>query len=60
MITSQYFLLSRQLRIVFIYDHQIGGEMFSPIGILWYKYEALPKYGKIPQYCFEFSDNLRQ
>ena len=43
MIASQYFLLSKQLRIVFIYDFQIGGETFSPIGILWYKYEALPK-----------------
>ena len=39
---------------------QIGGEMFSPIGILWYKYEALPKYGKIPYYLFEFFDNLKE
>ena len=40
--------------IVFIYDCQISGDTFSPIGILWYKYEALPKYGKIPQYFFAF------
>ena len=60
MITAQYFLLSRQLRIVFIYDCQIDGETFSPISILWYRYEALPKYGKIAQYFFEFSDNLRE
>ena len=60
MITSQDFLHSRQLRIVFIYDCQIGWEMFNPIGILWYKYEALLKYGKIQQYIFEFSNNLRE
>ena len=60
MITSQYFLLSRQLRIVFIYDCQIGVETFSPIDIHWYKYEALPKYGIIPQYFFEFSENLKE
>ena len=51
-ITSQYFLLSRQSRIAFIYGCQSSRETFSPIGILWYKYEALPKYGKIPQYFF--------
>ena len=60
MIASQYFLLSKQLSILCIYDCQIGGETFSPIGFLWYKYEALPKYGKIPQYFCEFSDNLRE
>ena len=59
-IASQYFLLSRQLRIVFIYVCQIGEETFTPIGILWYKYEALPKYGKIPQYFFEFPHNLKE
>ena len=59
-IASQYFLFSRQLRIVLIYDCQIVGETFSPIGILWYKYEPLPKYGNIPQYFFECSDNLRE
>ena len=50
MIASQYFLLSRQLRMVFIYICQIDGETFNPIGILWYKYDSLPKYGKIPQF----------
>ena len=34
--------------------------MMSPIGIHWYKYKALPKYGRIPQYIFEFSDNLSE
>ena len=58
-IASQYLLPYRQWRMVFIYVCKIGGETFSPIGILWYKYEALPKYGKIPQYFFEYSDNLR-
>ena len=57
MITSQYFLLSRQLGIVFVYYCQIHGQSFSPFSILWYKYEA--KYGKIPQYFFECSDNLK-
>ena len=28
-----------------------------PIGILWCRYDALPKYGNIPQYLFDFSDN---
>ena len=36
------------------------GEIFSPIGILWYKKDVLPKYGSIPQYLFEFSDNLHE
>ena len=43
-----------------MYDCQIKGEIFNPIGILWYKYDALPKYGSIPQYLFEFSDNLSE
>ena len=33
--------------------------MFKPIGIHWYKYEAL-KYGRIPQYFLEFSDSLSE
>ena len=60
LIASQYFLLSKQLRIVYIYDCHIGRETFNPIGILLYKYEALPKYGKIPQYFFELPDNLKE
>ena len=60
MIASQYFLLSKKIRIVFIYDRQIGWETFSPISILWYKYEALPKYGKIQQYFFKFPDNVKE
>ena len=36
------------------------GEMFNPIGILWYKEEELPKYGSIPQSLFDFSDNLSE
>ena len=59
-LASQYFLLSRQLRMVFIYVCQICGETFSPIGILWYKYKALPKYSKIPQYFFEIYDVKEQ
>ena len=43
---SQYFLLDRQLKIAFMYDCHTAGEMLSPFGILWYKYDALPKYGK--------------
>ena len=27
-------------------------EMFNPVGIPWYKYEALLKYSNIPQYLF--------
>ena len=59
-IVSQYFLLCQQSNIAFIYDCQIEGEIFNPIGILWYKYDALPKYGNIPQYLFEFSDGLNE
>ena len=40
---SQYFLLDKQFRIAFMYDCHTGGEIFSPIGILWYKYDMLPK-----------------
>ena len=48
----QCFLLCKHLNIAFMYDCQIEGEMFNPIGILWYKYQALPKYGNVPQYLF--------
>ena len=48
-IASQYFLLCKQYKIVFMYHCQIDGDVFNSIGILWYKYEVLPKYGKIPQ-----------
>ena len=50
MIVSQCFLLCKHSKIAFIYDCHIEGEMFNPIGILWYIYDALPKYGNIPQY----------
>ena len=36
------------------------GDMFNPIGILRYRYDALPKYRSIPQYFLEFSDNLKE
>ena len=42
-IASQYFLLCKQTYIAFMYDCQIDGEIFNPIGILWYKYDVLPK-----------------
>ena len=34
------------------------GEILNPMGILWYKWDMLPKYGSIPQYLFKFSDSL--
>ena len=43
-----------------MYDCQIDGDIFNPIGILWYKYESLPKYGKISQYHLEFSESLKE
>ena len=43
-----------------MYDCHIDGEIFQPIGILWYRYEELPKYGSISQYFFEFSDSLNE
>ena len=43
-----------------MHDCLIDGDIFKPIGILWYKYETLPKYGKIPQYLFEFSKSLKE
>ena len=45
---------------MFMYDWQIDGDIYNPIGILWYKYEALPKYSKIPQNLFEFSESLKE
>ena len=41
-------------------DCQIEVKIFNPIGILWYKYDVLPKYGSIPKYLFEFSDSLSE
>ena len=46
--------------MVFINVCQIGGEILSPIGTLLYKYEALSKYGRMPQYFFELSDSLSE
>ena len=60
LIASQYFLLCKHSNIAFIYDCQIEGEIFNPIWILWYKYDALPKYGNIPQYLLEFSESLSE
>ena len=60
MIASQYFQLCKQSNIVFMYDCQIEGEIFNPIGIFWYKYHVLPKYGSFWQYLFEFSDSLSE
>ena len=59
-IASQYFLLCKQSKIAFMYDCQIDGDIFNPIGFLWYKYEVLPKYGKIPQYHLEFSESIKE
>ena len=44
-IASQYFLLCKQSKISFIYDCQIDGDIFNPIGILWYKYDCGSKIG---------------
>ena len=60
MMASQYFLLNKQLKMAFMYDCHTTGEMLSPIGILWYIYNALPKYGSIPQYFLELSVNLSE
>ena len=43
-----------------MYNCYTAGEMLSPIGILWYKYDALPKYGSIPQNFLELSVNLSE
>ena len=59
-IASQYFLLCKQSNIAFMYDCQIEGEIFNPIGIIWYKCDVLPKYGSILQYLFEFSNSLSE
>ena len=59
-ISSQYFLLCKQANIVFMYDCQIECEIFNHIGIFWYKYGVLPKYGSIPQYLFEMSNSLSE
>ena len=57
-IALQNFLLCKQSKISFIYDCQIDEDIFNSIGILWYKYELLPKYGKIPLYLLEVSPCL--
>ena len=41
-----------------MYDCQIEGDIFNPMGILWYKYVALLKYGSFPEYRFEFVNSL--
>ena len=46
--------------MAFIYECQIEDEIFNPIGILWYMYDALPKCGNIPQYLFESSKSLSE
>ena len=58
MIASQCFLLCKQTKLVFIKDSQIEGEIFNPIGILWYMYDALLKYGNILYYILEYSESL--
>ena len=60
MIASQYFLLCKHSKIVFMYDCQIEGEMFKLIGILWYIYDALLKYGNILQYLLESAESLNE
>ena len=60
MIASQCFLLCRHSKIAFIYDCLIEGEMFNPIGILWYMYDALSKYGNTLQYLFQSSESLNE
>ena len=59
-IALQCFLVYKQSKIAFIYDCQIEGDMFNPIGILWYIYDALPKYGKILQFFFASSKSLNK
>ena len=43
-----------------MYDCHTAGEILSPMGILWFKYDALPKYGSIPQYFLELLVNLSE
>ena len=59
-IASHYFLLCKESKIAFMYACQIDGDIFTPVNIPWYKYEVLPKYGKIPQYLFELSKSLKE
>ena len=59
-IASQCFLLCKHSKIAFMYDCQVEGEMFNPLGILLYKYEALPKYGSIPHHLFESSESCNE
>ena len=49
-IPSQYFLLCKESNIAFMYDCQNEGEIFNSIGILWYKYDVLLKYGSFLKY----------
>ena len=56
----QCFLLCKHSKIVFIYDCQIEGDIFNPIGILCYIYQVLLKYGNIPQYLFKWSESLSE
>ena len=46
--------------MAFMYDCYTTGEMFNPIGFIWYKYEALPKYGSMPQYFLDLPVSLRE
>ena len=59
-IALQYFLLCKQCNIAFMYDYHIDGDIFNLIDILLYRYEALPKYHKIPQNLLEFSKSLKE
>ena len=59
-IALQYFLFYKEYKIAFIYDCQIDGDIFNYIGILRYKYKVLSKYGKNPQYPFEFLKSLKE
>ena len=59
-IALQCFLLCKHSKIAFIYNCQIEVYIFNPIGILWYTYKALLKYGNIPQYLFESSKILNE
>ena len=38
-------MLWRQSKIALMYDCHIDGEIFDPIGILWYKKDGLPNMG---------------
>ena len=43
-----------------MYDYHIEGEIFNPMGILWYIYDVLPKYGNIPQHLLESSESRNE